>query len=92
MIEGDGVELPGADGYRYFGAAKNLPKVRELFNKEAPEPPKVNRHELYKWVTYNYLGYSDDSELIKHEKAYEIKLQEKAILEESRKRQKIEVD
>ena len=29
--EADGVELPGADGYKYFGAAKNLPKVRELF-------------------------------------------------------------
>lgn len=31
MLDNDGVELPGSDGYRYFGAAKNLPKVRELF-------------------------------------------------------------
>jgi hypothetical protein len=31
MIDTDGVELPGAEGYKYFGAAKNLPKVRELF-------------------------------------------------------------
>ncbi len=36
LIESDGVQLPGADGYKYFGAAKNLPKVRELFQKEAP--------------------------------------------------------
>lgn len=35
-LEVDGVEIPGADGYKYFGAAKNLPKVRELFSKEAP--------------------------------------------------------
>ncbi len=35
----DGLELPGADGYQYFGAAKNLPKVRELFSKEAPQAP-----------------------------------------------------
>jgi pre-mRNA-splicing factor ISY1 len=32
----DGQEIPGADGYKYFGAAKNLPKVRELFQKEVP--------------------------------------------------------
>jgi pre-mRNA-splicing factor ISY1 len=32
----DGLEIPGTDGYKYFGAAKNLPKVRELFQKEAP--------------------------------------------------------
>jgi len=31
MLESEGLELPGADGYLYFGAAKNLPKVRELF-------------------------------------------------------------
>ena len=36
LLDADGVELPGADGYKYFGAAKNLPKVRELFQKEAP--------------------------------------------------------
>lgn len=26
-----GVELPGSGGYKYFGAAKDLPGVRELF-------------------------------------------------------------
>ena len=31
MFDSDGIALPGADGYKYFGAAKNLPKVRELF-------------------------------------------------------------
>jgi pre-mRNA-splicing factor ISY1 len=25
-------------GYRYFGAAKQLPGVKELFEKEAPKP------------------------------------------------------
>jgi pre-mRNA-splicing factor ISY1 len=31
-LESDGLVLPGGneDGYKYFGAAKNLPKVREL--------------------------------------------------------------
>jgi len=27
MFEKEGSELPGAEGYIYFGAAKNLPKV-----------------------------------------------------------------
>ena len=39
MFDHDGIELPGAEGYKYFGAAKNLPKVRELFQKEAPQAP-----------------------------------------------------
>jgi hypothetical protein len=31
-MDADGEEIPGgAEGYKYFGAAKNLPKVRELF-------------------------------------------------------------
>ena len=29
--EVDGKELPGAPGYKYYGAAKELPGVRELF-------------------------------------------------------------
>lgn len=31
----DGKELPGAPGYRYYGAAKELPGVRELFAEAA---------------------------------------------------------
>ena len=32
QMDADGEEIPGgAEGYKYFGAAKNLPKVRELF-------------------------------------------------------------
>ncbi len=34
--------LPGSGGYFYFGAAKDLPGVRELFQKQAPAPPKKN--------------------------------------------------
>lgn len=48
LVEGDGLELPGAEGYMYFGAAKNLPKVRELFQRDTPQAPKVSRNELYK--------------------------------------------
>jgi pre-mRNA-splicing factor ISY1 len=33
----DGKELPGQPGYKYFGAAKGLPGVRELFAEERLE-------------------------------------------------------
>lgn len=31
MFDSSGVELPSSGGYKYFGAAKDLPGVRELF-------------------------------------------------------------
>lgn len=31
ILDSQGMELPGAHGYKYFGAAKELPGVRELF-------------------------------------------------------------
>lgn len=31
LMENEGEELPGYEGYKYFGAAKDLPGVRELF-------------------------------------------------------------
>ncbi len=69
----DALEVPGADGYKYFGAAKNLPKVRELFQREVPLPPKESRTDMYKRVTYSYLGYAnqDISDLEASEKFYE---------------------
>lgn len=39
----DGATGKGA-GYRYFGAAKNLPGVKELFEKEAVKAPKRSRY------------------------------------------------
>ena len=40
MTDTEGNEIGGATGkgagYKYFGAAKQLPGVRELFEKEAP--------------------------------------------------------
>ena len=79
MIDTDGECIPGTeDGYKYFGAAKNLPKVRELFKREAPPAPPKNREELYKRVTFEYLGMGDTSELEKIEKEAETRLKEAA--------------
>jgi hypothetical protein len=36
-VDIEGKELPGAPGYRYYGAAKDLPGVRELFAERDDE-------------------------------------------------------
>lgn len=41
-----GEELPGVPGYRYYGAAKNLPGVRELF-EEARESQDFASRKRY---------------------------------------------
>lgn len=63
----EGKELPGAPGYRYYGAAKDLPGVRELFAEQDEESAlrkqkKRSRAELYKFVTPDYYGYRDDDD------------------------------
>ena len=50
----DGIELPGSGGYKYFGAAKDLPGVRELFFKEISSAPEKNIKELYKNLDFEY--------------------------------------
>ena len=52
-----GVSVLGADGYKYFGAAKNLPRVREMLQKEVPiVAPKASLRELSKRLDADYLG------------------------------------
>lgn len=45
----EGKELPGAPGYKYYGAAKELPGVRELF-AEGEEEVHSRRHKRYNTV------------------------------------------
>lgn len=62
--------MPGSGGYKYFGAAKDLPGVRELFQKEVPYEPKKSRSELYRNVTYDYYGLNANlmTEMLEEEK------------------------
>ena len=62
MINAEGLAVPGGDGYKYFGAAKDLPGVRELFENEPPAPPRKTRAELMKKVDADYYGYRDDDD------------------------------
>lgn len=62
MLDHEGKEVPGNRGYKYFGAAKDLPGVRELFEQEPPAPPRKTRGELYKDVDADYYGYRDEDD------------------------------
>eukprot|EP00456_Euglypha_rotunda_P018392 TRINITY_DN1654_c0_g1_i9.p1 TRINITY_DN1654_c0_g1~~TRINITY_DN1654_c0_g1_i9.p1 ORF type:complete len:335 (+),score=71.09 TRINITY_DN1654_c0_g1_i9:97-1101(+) len=81
VMDGDGKQAMGSDGYYYFGAARELPGVRELFEKIIPDAPKKTRYDLYKLIDPDYYGYRDDDDglLEKLEKQQEKKLRDEAV-------------
>lgn len=98
-IDAQGYELHGFGGYKYWGAAKDLPGVRELFAKEVPNAPKKSRTDMYKNINFEYYGFKDDEDgtLKKLEKdAEEILLKEYQIelaeldIENSKKKQRLD--
>lgn len=61
--DADGRELPGQRGYRYFGAAKDLPGVKELFDSGAQdEAAQRTRAAIMRDITPDYYGYRDDDD------------------------------
>lgn len=62
MLDADGKEVPGNKGYKYFGAAKDLPGVRELFQQEPPAASRKTRAELMKDIDADYYGYRDEDD------------------------------
>ncbi|XP_056886885.1 pre-mRNA-splicing factor ISY1 homolog [Takifugu flavidus] len=73
MLDHEGKEVPGNRGYKYFGAARDLPGVRELFEKEPAPAQRKTRAELMKDVDAEYYGYrdEDDGVLLPLEAQYE---------------------
>jgi hypothetical protein len=58
VVDADGRTLPGGGGYKYFGAAKDLPGVKELFDAPVPtEPPKQTRAEIASRLRPDYFGF-----------------------------------
>ncbi|GAA5924610.1 Isy1p [Sporobolomyces koalae] len=47
-IGADGREVPGQRGYKYFGRAKELPGVRELFSTSAANEAELESHKAVK--------------------------------------------
>ena len=83
MLDHEGREVPGNRGYKYFGAAKELPGVRELFEQEPPPPPRKTRAELMKDIDADYYGYRDDDDgiLLPLEQKAEQEARQKAVEE-----------
>ena len=52
----------GSGGYRYFGAAKDLPGVQELFAKAAAARDKKRRKYDWKRLTPDYYGWRDEED------------------------------
>lgn len=65
-LDGNIVDVPNPSGrgpgYRYFGAAKKLPGVRELFEKPPELRKRKSRYDIYKRIDASYYGYRDDED------------------------------
>ena len=77
----DEESIVGPGGYIYFGAAKNLPGVRELLRPTGRGAARKDRKDLYKLVDADYYGYRDDEDgsLIKAESVAEALAMEAAM-------------
>lgn len=69
MYDEDGRAVPGSRGYKYFGRARELPGVKELFEDLQAKPKDVKkdeerkqRAEMRKNVDADYYGYNRDEE------------------------------
>ncbi|EPZ36051.1 Isy1-like splicing factor [Rozella allomycis CSF55] len=54
--------LPGDRTYRYFGRAKELPGVKELFEAQKPVEFRKTRFEMIKAIDPDYFGYRDEDD------------------------------
>ncbi|KAG9459830.1 hypothetical protein H6P81_004338 [Aristolochia fimbriata] len=86
-LEGNIVDVPNPSGrgpgYRYFGAAKKLPGVRELFEKPPELKKRRSRYDIFKRIDASYYGYRDDEDgiLEKVEGPAELEMRERALKE-----------
>ncbi|KAG6815617.1 hypothetical protein H0H93_009327, partial [Arthromyces matolae] len=77
MLDDDGKEVPGTKGYKYFGRAKDLPGVRELFqSKKSDEEEENQALPFYKKITNQGPSYfgdlnKNDGNLLSYERAAE---------------------
>mmetsp|Transcript_23383 Transcript_23383/g.66232 ORF Transcript_23383/g.66232 Transcript_23383/m.66232 type:complete len:251 (+) Transcript_23383:789-1541(+) len=74
----------GAGGYRYFGAAKTLPGVKELLEGQAQKKRMAklgaNRGDIYKRITVDYYGWREEEDGVL------LEMERKAFLANKRRR------
>ncbi|WVZ74711.1 hypothetical protein U9M48_022864, partial [Paspalum notatum var. saurae] len=86
-LDGNIVAVPNPSGrgpgYRYFGAARKLPGVRELFDKPPETRKRRTRYEIHKRINAGYYGYYDDEDgvLERLDAPAEKRMREEAIAE-----------
>ena len=73
MFDAQGREIPGFGGYRYFGAAKDLPGVKEIYKREIPIAPVRTSAQIRRCIDEGYFGdqETEDKELLEEEKLEE---------------------
>ena len=66
-MQGEGKEFYAHSGYKYFGAAKYLPGVREMFEQDKGEKDEAKkrktRRELYSNILPDYYGWREAAEV-----------------------------
>jgi pre-mRNA-splicing factor ISY1 len=68
-VDFDGVEVPGQGGYKYYGAAKELPGVRELLEDNTVTGTRRHKGSLMQHIHPSYYGWRDEenSEILETE-------------------------
>jgi pre-mRNA-splicing factor ISY1 len=65
IVDADGNEMSGTKGYRYYGAARDLPGVRQLFDSKNPVAvQKRTRSQMNKCADATYFGYRDEDDAL----------------------------
>ncbi|KAJ9100659.1 hypothetical protein QFC21_003704 [Naganishia friedmannii] len=78
MLDEEGREVPGTRGYKYFGRAKDLPGVKELFQRgavaETEDAARFSSFQKFRNQGGEYYGDLDevDPELVKEEEEMEV--------------------
>jgi pre-mRNA-splicing factor ISY1 len=86
QVDSQGQEIPGAEGYLYYGAAKDLPGVREFLQRPPPVRPSKNIQVLRSRVDEGYFRSQEDERIMEkereeEEKGWSIDLKKKRVLD-----------
>ena len=71
QVDSQGQEIPGIEGYLYYGAAKELPGVREFLQRPLPNRPAKNVEILKSRVNEEYYTTTENDNLLEVERAAE---------------------
>jgi pre-mRNA-splicing factor ISY1 len=62
VFDGDGRELPGDGGYKYFGAARTLPMVQRLFEKKKRGAARRSKNQILNGIRSDYFSLDTSGE------------------------------